>query len=406
MKKISIFGSVAAFVALACAAGCSSAEQAQTGDDQEAKPLGPSNLFDQAELCDKNFQRHAAIREADLRDGLLRWACGDVPGVTGPDLGQEYCEYKAVSAGKVVTKSTDVKNGKLTCVFTGVYKDVRSGPTGQFKAGEQEAIQKKLTDALATKENLGVATDPSVTIMKVGFNSRNAAADLIEKCKTDAKLTTNELRQSACYEASKTHPENADALKKACRGQDLSDEKRWADVQKLGAAVAELGAPNYDGQRDIAACLRTHKHFCSSPTSCTSWRNSDPMICARVVRAAGECGVDYKAYPATIPSSVDGFTFTGWTNRALPPGCRKVKVDGKDYDHLVLCDASGAEVEDLETNPAWANDLTQFCRERFGNDLVMMAPLRAISQLPVQAGQGQFCSWYQQTAGSPPPAKN
>jgi hypothetical protein len=403
MKKISILASLA--VAAGLVVGCSSSDNAKTGDDQEAVPEGPGNLFDQAELCDKNFQRHAAIREADLRDGLLRWACGDVPGVTGKDLGQEYCEYKAVSAGKIVTRASDVK-GKLSCVFTSVYTDVKRGPTGQFKPTEQAEYTKKLADALSAKENLAATADPAMAVMKVGFNSRNAAADLIEKCKTDAPLTPNELRQAACYEASKGNADKAADLKKACRGQDLSKDAKWAVAEKLGARVAQLGDQNYEGQRDIAACLRTHKHFCASPTNCTSWRNSDPMICARVTRAAGECGVDYVKYPGTIPAAVDGFFFTGWTNRALPPGCRKAKVDGKDYDHLVICEASQAEVEDLETNPAWANDLQQFCRDRFANDLVMMAPLRAISQIPQKPGDGTFCSWYREGAPTTPPAKN
>ena len=113
------------------------------------------------------------------------------------------------------------------------------------------------------------------------------------------------------------------------------------------------------------------------------------MICTRVTRAVAECGVSY----SDLPAALDGFIFTGWVNRGLPPGCRKAKVDGKDYDQLVICEASAAETEDIATNPAWAGDLNMFCRERFGNDIVMMAPIRAVEKDKPKTDSA-FCALY------------
>jgi hypothetical protein len=119
------------------------------------------------------------------------------------------------------------------------------------------------------------------------------------------------------------------------------------------------------------------------------------MICARVTRAVAECKVDY----TPIPDSVDGFSFTGWTNRSLPAGCRYAKIEGKDYMHLVICEASDAEKDDLDTNPAWQNNLQQFCHDRFANDLVMQAPIRALQKSGTQ--DGAFCKLYDDGFVSP-----
>lgn len=369
-----LFGSV---LAIGCSA--SSDDDAELGDDQEVVPESAKTLFDQAAVCDKDFERHKAIKEVDLHDGLLRWTCGDVPGVTGKDLGQEYCEYHAVQGGKVVAKATDLKDGqKLSCVFTSVYADVK--PTKDQVAAHAQ----KLATALEAKENLATKADPNIATMHVGFNSRGAATALIGDCSKNANAAPkDEERQAACWEASIRKPENAAKLKTLCRGKNLNDEKRWASVVKLGAKVAAPGDENYEWQRDRSACLRT------AAAQGVTWRNSDPMICTRVTRAVNECKATFNA----VPDALDGFIFTGWVNRGLPPGCRKAKVDGKDYDQLVLCDATAAEAEDISTNPAWAADLNMFCKERFGNDLVMMAPLRALEK-PGTKADGAFCSLY------------
>ena len=380
MKTTHFFVASLTTVALALI-GCSSADTgAETGDEQDVVPASAKTLFDQAGVCENVFKRHAAIRDADMKDGLLRWGCGDVPGVTGADLGQEYCEYHASANGKLVTKATDLKaGGKLECIFTAVYADVKPS------AGETQKYAKTLGDAMADKANLGVSADPSLTVMKVGFNSRGAATALIHDCEANAnKAPADEGRQAACHEAweHETDAKKKSQLQTLCRGKNLSTDAAWKKVAALGAKVAVPGDANFDAQHDIAACLRT------AAAKGVTWRNSDPMICTRISRATNECKVDF----APLPDALDGFTFTGWTNRSIPAGCRYAKVDGKDYAHLVICEAASSEIEDLDTNPAWAGDLEQFCHDRFANDIVMQAPIRAIQKAGTQ--DGQFCSSY------------
>ena len=308
----------------------------------------------------------------------MRWECGDVPGVTGPDLGQEYCEYHASAGGKLVSAAKDIPQGqKLSCVFTGVYADVKGTPAASA------TYATTLGSALADPANLGAAADPALTIMKVGFNSRGAATSLIHDCAANANgAPADEARQAACYQASLVNGPNQTKLAAACRGKVLTDDKQWAPVAAMGAKVAVPGDANFESQKDIVACLRT------AAAKGVTWRNSDPMICTRVTRAVNECKVAFEP----IPDAVDGFTFTGWTNRSIPAGCRYAKVNGKDYPNIVLCEASSAEVEDLDTNPQWSGNLQQFCHDRFANDLVMQAPIRALQTAGTQ--DGTFCTAY------------
>ena len=394
-----------AIISLAASvAACNSAATgpaAETGDDQNLVPALTTNHYDQAAVCAKVFDRHKAIRDSDMKSGVLRWGCGDVPGVTGKDLGQEYCEYKAISNGKVATKTTDIVGGKVQCLFSSVYADVKPpyGSPAVQAFGKNLAV--KLKDA--TNLNLPKLTEADTTalgaasVMTVGFNTRGAATALVVDCARNASGGMNgktlsatamtnalkdEARQAACFEASQTLPAKAAQFKAACQNKVLADDKVWAPIEALGARVAKPGDANYETQRDVSACLR------SKASGGVTWRNSDPMICTRVTRAVTECAVEFNG----IPESLDGFSFTGWTNKALPAQCRYAKVDGKDYAQLVICEASASEVSNLAFKPAWKNDLTQFCRDRFAQDIVMEAPIRALQK--AGKSEGAFCSNY------------
>lgn len=375
-----------AFVILA---GCADASPvAEAGDDQQLVPASTKNHYDQAAVCDGIFKRHAGIRELDLKEGVLRWSCGDVNGVTGTDLGQEYCEYKATAGGKVVKAFADIKKngGKLQCLFTSVYKDVK-GYDSPASLNHATGLAADMKDP----KNLGAAIDPKAIFMQVGFNSRGAATALIVDCATNATkdlatLQLNEQRQAACYFAGVLKPANVAKLKAACRDRDLSttkEAKNWAAAEKLGAKVLQPGEADYERYRDIAACLRTQA------AAGITWRNSDPMICTRVTRAVNECAVQFNA----IPEAYDGFTFSTWTSRkALPSGCRFALVKGLPSPNLVICEASASEIEKIQFKPNQVNDLNEFCKERFSRDLVMEAPLRALQK--AGKSEGPFCSTY------------
>lgn len=367
------FVAASILLALPLAIGCGAADDG-TGDEQDVVPSAKQTYFEQAGVCDAILKRHATVRAIDLKDGTIRWNCGDVPGVTDNDRGQEYCEYNAVSGGKIVKTFAEVASGApVQCVFTGVYQDVTGKDT-------------KLEAALSAKGNLGVkVTDKNIVRMQKRFNSRGAATALIDDCQAGYEQPIDELRQAACYMASVANPANAKKLATACKGKDLSNETQWKKAAALGAHVANAGDADYEAQRDIAACLRTHV---ASPAT---WRNSDPQICGRVVRARSECSCEYN----DVPVAVEGFTFTGWTNDQLPTGCRFAKMNGADEKQLVICEVSSGEYDDLGLKPEWAGDLEGFCHDRFASELVMKAPLRLLEKPNTcKPDQAAFCTAY------------
>ena len=76
---------------IVAASGCSAPSEEDLGSAEgAAPPANPSGNYALAETCSRLFKRHEVVHDLDLEVGTIRWACGDVPGVTDPDLGQEY----------------------------------------------------------------------------------------------------------------------------------------------------------------------------------------------------------------------------------------------------------------------------------------------------------------------------
>jgi hypothetical protein len=402
-------------VSTVIAVGCNSGPAAPSnGAEQDIIPVAKENLFDQAEVCSLILKRHEVVRSVDMKDGSIRWNCADVPGVTSIDIakcqakrkavqdlnakgasqeeitnatmdarrecqgfGQEYCEYTAVANGKPITKLSEASGAPIQCVFTSLFKDTQGS----------EALQQ----AMAAKENLGVAaTANSIVHMQVGFNSRGAATALFEDCHeagqraSHEKELVNEARQAACWQASVADPSKKDALAAACRDKDLSDDTAWKPAEDLGAKVLDPSAPGYDQQKDLAACLGVKRG------NGVTWRNSDNMICLRVLRGADECSCNWNE----LPDALTGFSLVGWTNDKLPQGCRYAKVDGKDHDNIAICDVTASEADDLVGGPQ-ENDLQAFCHDRFSKDIVMRAPARAVMVPNSCTGTGKYCSDFQ-----------
>lgn len=396
------------------AAGCAADDAAETpaaetGDEDEVVPADAKTLWDQATVCSDVLKRHERIRATDYKDGVVRWNCGDVPGVTEGDLGQEYCEYHAVSAGKVVNKLSDVAPGApVQCLFTSIYKD----------AFASSADLNKYTTALAAKENLGTKPSVAATQMQVGFNSRGAATLLVVDCLSNSSSTTplfdhdtgkfrdktapekdftqknltEELRQASCWKAADDATKAGDtkraaSLKSACRvsrGKLLTDSK-WKKIEALGAKVAKTGEPAYEDQHSLAACLGSYR------SGAVTWRNSDNIICERVTRAASECQCSYNA----IPDAFIGFTFGTWTSgNALPAGCRYAKVDAKDNPNLVICELSSTQRDDLELDDKYGGNLQAMCQDFFSKEIVMSAPIRALQAEGSCKPNAGFCSSY------------
>jgi hypothetical protein len=315
------------------------------------RPRDPASPLEQAAVCDANLSRHVSSRQVDLKHGVLEWNCGDVPGVAGDALGIEYCEYRAVHAGKPVNSAAEIagKQGKVSCVFTGVFSDVKSSKTPHNGQKENQEQGNALAAALKDQANLGTAEAPirSVALMINGSNnnSRSAAISLIASCSSEVRMDFDPAQIAAQF-----HP--------------ADDERR----------------------KDIAACLPVR--VLALAAEGVPWRNSDTMICTHVYRAHHECGATFSA----IPSTLEGFEFTGWSD-ALPSGCRYAKVSGKDFKHIVICDLTDSERALVAAQPAWRTDLRQFCHDRFANNLVMKAPLKAlVSNKQALKKQGAFCA--------------
>ncbi|MBL8739717.1 MAG: hypothetical protein JNK04_01450 [Myxococcales bacterium] len=343
--------------------GCEG-DEVETGDEQNVVPSGSETPFELAGLCQENIQRHITVRQQELADGVVRWQCGDRPGVDGADdRGQEYCEYFAVSNGKRVDNFADADPSKpLSCFFTSVYMDVAPGTT------RDAALAKEL----AKKENLNAKVDKGLVRMKGKFNSRGAATTLVVDS-INVEKNKNDERQAACFLASidPKNKANAEKLKEACNGVDLSVSSAWSKAGKLGAKIPTSSASNYEVYKDTVACMSVGR----LESGGVDWRMSDPHITQVVVRANDECGCTYSA----LPDALEGFLQGTWSSKdQLPAGCRRVKVDGADYQQMTICDIPASERSDLETSLDYAENLQAYCNDRFGKDIVLTAPLRAV----------------------------
>lgn len=362
------------------ATGCS---EEGTSEEQNITPDGAESPYALAGMCDQNIQRHSAVRPQELADGVVRWQCGDRPGVDGADdRGQEYCEYHAVSNGKFVDTFADVDAQKpLYCVFTSVYTDVADGTSrDQHLAAE-----------LAKPENLNAPVDYDTVRMKGRFNSRGAATTLVKDAMAVAK-STNDDRQAACYLAGVKDPSKAEQLKKLCDGVNLASKTAWSKVTKLGVSVPKAGTADYEHFRDVVACMSVGR----LQNGGVDWRMSDPHITQVTVRANDECGCTYGA----LPDALEGFLQGTWSSKdALPPGCRRAKVDGADYPQLTICEVPESERGDLETDLDYNENLQAFCNDRFGTDIVLTAPLRAVEKKgSCSKKTSEFCSQFTKTA--------
>jgi hypothetical protein len=369
------------------APGCDEGD-AETGDEQDVVPEGAQTPFDLAGLCEENITRHAAVKAQELAEGVVRWQCGDRPGVDGDmgtrdGRGQEYCEYHAIQNGKAITTYSEIDpNAKLYCYFTSVYLDVSVG----------DARDKKLAAELSKAANFGATFDPTLVRMDGEFNSRGAATTLVKDA-MGVESDKNEDRQAACFLATLKYPEKAEKLKKACRGVDLSKKSAWDKAYKLGARViTKQSDPGYDHFKDLTACMTVDR----LENGGVDWRMSDPHISQVVVRANQECGCTYNE----LPNELEGFLQGTWSSKdALPPGCRRAKVDGQDYQQLTICEVPASERSDLEVNPDYSENLLAFCNDRFGKDIVLTAPLRAVENAgSCTTTTGPFCSEFTKTA--------
>lgn len=417
VRNISVLGLVGA--ALLAGVGCSAAQDDGSTDEDNivtgaSTPAQNDIVFEQVKTCDNLFKDRAAFRDADLQEGVLRWKCGDVDGVSiskcednlallaaeeakgsvtqerrqalsecGNGYGQEYCEYNAVSKGNVVNgvkSAKDLKDADVVqCVFTSVHSDFEGtlGDPQAFSMDLAKKLEPQLVSASRTPEG-------RVAGMKQGVNSRGAADTLINDCANLAKggeqtYAKDADRQVLCYNAWSKASSPADKAKyeTACKGVDLSNEANW---KKTGLTATELT----DADHDLASCTMV----LHAKNGGVSWRNSDPTICARSYRAARECNVDFKQIGQVAPTFA-GFSMQGWTNRAtLPTGCKYSTIDGNPYANVVVCTAGAQDVKNYRTQK---KPLQTLCRDKFGVNVAMQAPIGALANLGAAKEESPFC---------------
>ena len=432
--KASVLGVITSV--LLAGVGCSAAPEEEGSDEDDvvtgaSTPAQNSIVFEQVKTCDNLFKDRAAFRDVDLQEGVLRWKCGDVDGVTiskcednlallaaeeakgsvtqerrqalsecGNGYGQEYCEYNAVSKGNIVNGVKSAKTLKdadvVQCVFTSVHSDFKG--TAANPEAFADDLSSKLKPQLAAA---GRIPEGRVSGMKQGVNSRGAADTLIDDCASLAKggeqtYAKDADRQVLCYNAwaAATTPADKAKLEASCKGVDLSNDAAWA---KVGIAATPLS----DGDKDLAACTMV----LNAEHGGVSWRNSDPTICARPYRAARECNVSFKKIGAVAPTFA-GFSMQGWTNRTtLPTGCKYATMDNNPYGNIVICTAGAQDVKNYRTQK---KPLQTLCRDKFGVNVAMQAPIGALANISAAKEETPFCKAFvggarrAQTPAAPP----
>jgi hypothetical protein len=348
----------------------------------------PDNDFDQGPVCEATLRRHAASRVMDLDAGKIRWQCGDVPGVEGVDRGQEYCEYHAIAMSEPSAPKTE-----YGCLFVATFYDYLwpNRSEDQYYGDPSPAPRARHKLALATAlESAGVPKSTVVDLssneklfMKSTVNSISAAKILVDALvNPDAILkarprpyadfnTIEFVRKAACY-IKAIGAGNADAIRTVCKEQPLvaKSSGRWTG---LGVTEATSGDA-LDWQQDLATCMES-RILQEKKGAAVSWRNSDALIYTRGRRAANECKAEFDR---NALDALAGFTITGWTG-ALPTGCSYVAPAGlESYKQMVLCKLTEDEQNQLKHHPVYPNDAQAFCRARFGDNLVMEAPLHAL----------------------------
>jgi hypothetical protein len=329
---------------------CTSSSDGVDVGEGNLTPAAPKNTDDQRKLCTDRVKENGAFRNADLSVGVIRWKCGDVRGVNGTDLGQEYCEFHAVQEGKVVDKAakSGIKPAKVECLFTSVYRDVKGNAGGDPNQKYGAFLNEQLTEgANNLKDAKGVKLqslgDNPLSVMNGRFNTRDAATALLRDC-TKA-TTTNAARVNAA-----------------------SDE-----------VICDADGSRCSSARDVEACTLIENNG-------VGWRNSDPVICGRAARGA-LCGASY----AALPGALDGFLMTDWkadlgqavklwtgqSSQApgAPDNCRYATVNGKPYLHMMICTPTTTQV----TNPKYEGQLQQMCSDVFGPQIAMTAPLGLVT---------------------------
>lgn len=377
----------------------------------------------------------AMARDFATKDAI-RWQCGDVPGVTGPGDGDVDCGSftEGVRSGALDRAVACRDNpacmiDDLAAWQRGEFENTScvSRPTGEDERGQEYCEYFAIVDPAKINPDAGEMAFTEVQILGRTTATENGAPYGFDV----DKLSGEQLAWLA-------DEEDPDAVVGACVftswHADIADAPRNPSAQSIHGVQVDAenfrmvgrfnknGAANTlvrDGINGIAASATArqqsgqpaaaHPYWaaCMGMVDCPSgdiecsggveWRVSDPTVAA-VGTVLAQCGC-FAELPdgtkvtdpggladAVVPPEgryadgkfLRGFRLGTWDDpEGLPASCRYVEHDADagsglpDTHTLVECDITAGDL----ANTANAAELKEFCREEYGDNVVVHVPL-------------------------------
>jgi hypothetical protein len=387
----------------------SQADYESLAEQELANFVCKTDCREQAAIGFCEERRHDAIEvtQTAFQRDFLRWACADVDGVTftssGDSRGQEYCEYfavvqlpgmeQAVDLGRNIDgrgqmtdpsiswsldQDFDMEDEELAsngvvgqCVFTTWHSDLGQPLPACADGSCDLTYEDTQTRAPWVTADTGLDLDADTMQMKVSFNSNGAAADLVEKCVANP-ITADDYG----------HSELDDLYVRGCMGAYSLFQTEWrrsdSEVCVVGTRIAECGC-KIEVLDDEGAVTSTI---------------TDPVEVGKaVVPPQYNCNDDGDCFwNETV--NLRGFQLGTWSGLdQLAPGCRVIDTgdtfpSGAKQRNIVACDIRTSNLRAMasaETSKdelgaeerLVAKDVKDFCKTKYGNDVVVHVPIPA-----------------------------
>ncbi|HLU65406.1 MAG TPA: hypothetical protein VKZ63_03995 [Kofleriaceae bacterium] len=322
-----------ALVALGAPAGCASDGGGEGPDCSGLKCDIPEG--EDADLC--ALRREDAFNENQIAftREFLRWSCNDVPGVTGADRGQEYCEYFAIA--QLPPASADAEPPPPAVLGRNLGPDYTHGTT-------------PVSLELTYEQIVALESDPTAVVGQCVFTSWNS----------DIPGPVPACDEAGCPEV---------------LGVPVAEEdfRMKFDVNSMEAGkllVEDCWVADRAGEEDDF----TRGCMLNAEINDTAFRKSDTTVCAATVRLA-ECGCEPTGptgFSELIsPEERRGFPLGTWSSVAeLPAGCHFVDL-GDGSQTVVTCDLAAGDVLD------YALDLKARCQTLYADNVVVHVPMPA-----------------------------
>ena len=325
---------LAALLAVTAGGGCAS-DAGPGVDCTDSKCDIPEG--EDADLC--SMRRTDAFNENQVAftEEFLRWSCNDVPGVSGDDRGQEYCEYFAIAQLPPAAEGEEPPTPAVLARNLGA--DYTHGTT-------------PISVYLTQYQMRQLEQEPTEVVAQCVFTSWNS----------DIPGPVPACSEESC----------PDVLGVPLEAEDF---RMKFDVNSMEAAqflVEDCWVHDLEGEEDDF----TRGCMLNAEINDTAFRKSDTTICAATIRMA-ECACEPTgevSFPVQIsPPERRGFPLGTWSGLSeLPAGCRFADL-GDDSQTVVTCDLTAADVLD------YGLDLKARCQTKYADNVVVHVPMPAPS---------------------------